>query len=153
MYLKNLDTSSTSDAKNSDIVAWVDQAYKMLKHQKVNCILAVRYILCLLLTFLLPVSRMILRRVSSRRRSCRAYEMDGATITFVFSSQCLSWYYKIENIFPLAKIQFCILNYFRGWSSEDGETDYTCVLIYRKRKTTNIKSIIDFKPKGFFWLM
>ena len=35
MYLKNLDTSSTSDAKNSDIVAWVDQAYKMLKHQKV----------------------------------------------------------------------------------------------------------------------
>ena len=39
MYLKNLDTSSTSDAKNSDIVAWVDQAYKMLKHQKVLLLL------------------------------------------------------------------------------------------------------------------
>ena len=36
MYLKSLD-SSTSDAKpsNADVLSWVDQAYKMLKQQKV----------------------------------------------------------------------------------------------------------------------
>ena len=36
MYLKSLD-SSTSDAKpsNGDVLSWVDQAYKMLKQQKV----------------------------------------------------------------------------------------------------------------------
>ena len=50
MYLKSLE-SSTSDAKpsNTDVLSWVDQAYKMLKQQKVKTFLkldvfkAVRY--------------------------------------------------------------------------------------------------------------
>ena len=63
---------------------------------------------------------------------------------------------KLQPLHRGIKLKFKV-NFFLTLQVEPAKlarpTRYTRVLIQRKRNSTKIKSIIDFKSKGIFWLM
>ena len=120
MYLKNLDNSSTSEPKNSDIVAWVDQAYKMLKHQKVT----LQNIQTIFQNSKVEILfRMILKQVSRRLKSfpmiCKSTKeifYDNHLFFFSVSFICsLRWRENTRKIYSLWQTLKILVSHFKSY--------------------------------------